>query len=276
MIAGKNMKLQTDLVAQGGSSASAFLRLVGFFTLIFGFVPFYLAFKASGKVEPTTLPRIFYGLLLRLMGFRLRLHGESAAAGPVFFVSNHSSYLDIPTLGAVLPANFVAKSEVSGWPLIGWLARLQNTVFIERRSIRAGAQQDTLRQRLEAGDSLILFPEGTSSDGQRTLPFKSSLFGVVEKPLADGQAVTVQPVSVVATEIGGMPMGREWRPYYAWYGDMTLVKHVWEVFRIGGFTVDIVFHPPVSIKDFGDRKLLADHCQRAVAEGVDRCITGRF
>ena len=160
--------------------------------------------------------------------------------------------------------------------MFGFLAKLQNTVFIERRAVRAGKQVEIMRSNLEAGRSLILFPEGTSSDGMRTLPFKSSLLSIVEQPLASGAYVAVQPVTVLCTEIGAMPIGRSWRPYYAWYGDMTLVKHLWDVFKIGHFTVDVIFHPAVTIQDFGDRKLLSDYCQRTIAKGVDSCVTGRF
>ena len=198
-----------------------------------------------------------------------------SVAPSTLFVANHSSYLDVPVLGALIPAAFAAKSEVAGWPLIGTLARLQNTVFIERRVVKTLEQRDSMTARLRRGQSLILFPEGTSSDGTRTLPFKSSLFSIAETPLPDGRHVTVQPVSVLCTELGGFPLGRDWRPYYAWYGDMTLVKHLWNVFRLGEFTVEVIFHPPVTLEDFGNRKALAEHCQREAAKGVEMCVAGR-
>ncbi len=271
------MKIKTDLASGKSATLKAFLKLAGFVLLVVASVPVHLVLRQTKKADPTLMPLFFHRCLVRLLGFRVRIHGKTLGDRKgVLYVSNHSSYLDISVLGSVLKASFVAKSEVNGWFFIGAMARMQNTVFIERKSSRAGQQRDGLRERLEAGDSLILFPEGTSSDGHRTLPFKSSLFSIVDKPLEDGSFIPVQPVSVVATEVGGLPMGRAWRPYYAWYGDMTLVKHVWEVFKIGAFTVDIIFHDPVTIKDFGDRKLLAAYCQRAVAGGVDQCVTGRF
>lgn len=257
----------------------AFLKLGGFVLLVVTFVPVHYAFRLAGRAQSGSLPILFHSFLVRLLGFRVRLHGRplgETTSDPVLYVANHSSYLDIPVLGSVIRGSFVAKSEVNGWFFIGAMARMQNTVFVERKAARASLQRDGLRERLEKGDSLVLFPEGTSSDGHRTLPFKSSLFSIVDKPLESGSFIRVQPVSIVATEVGGLPMGRAWRPYYAWYGDMTLVKHVWEVFKIGAFTVDVVFHPAVSIQDFGNRKLLSAHCQQAVASGVDQCVTGRF
>jgi len=261
--------------------AMASLRLFGFVALVVVMLPAMMVLRMAGSPQAEAMPRRFHAILTRLVGFRLRVHGldkkvEESAGAPVLYVANHSSYLDIPVLGALIPARFVAKAEVERWPFIGFLARVQKTVFVERRAIRAAHQRDGLRDVLEKGESLIVFPEGTSSDGMRTLPFKSSLFSIVEKPLSSGVLAVVQPVTVLCTELGGMPMGRPWRPYYAWYGDMTLVRHVWDVFKIGDFTIDVIFHAPVTMRDFGDRKLLSDYCERMIACGVDRCVTGRL
>ena len=261
-----------------GSSFWGWVRLGGFVGIVVVLVPTFFVLKAVRSSQAEKFPMLFHKLLSALVGARVRKHGRLAKgskAHPILFVCNHSSYMDIPVLGSVIPASFVAKSEVAGWPFIGTMSKFQNTVFIERKMIRAGKQSEVLRQNLEEGKSLILFPEGTSSDGMRTLPFKSSLFSIVEKPMPHGYMVKVQPVSILCTEIGGMPIGRSWRPYYAWFGDMTLIKHVWDVFRIASFTVDIIFHPPVTVEDFADRKQLASHCERVIAEGVDDCVTGR-
>lgn len=255
------------------------MRLGGFVVLVVVLVPTFYALKAVKSAKAAAMPELFHAGLSRLLGIKVRVRGHRVQGGsdsPILFACNHSSYLDIPVLGSVIQGSFVAKSEVEGWPFIGTMSKLQNTVFIERRSSRAGAQKNVLRDTLEQGRSLILFPEGTSSDGMRTLPFKSTLFSIVEKPLVNGHKIRVQPVSVLCTEIGGMPIGRSWRPYYAWFGDMTLVKHAWDVFRISSFTVDVIFHPPVTIDDFGNRKLLSSHCERVIAAGVDTCVTGRF
>lgn len=274
------MGYQDSVGAGSVASVMAWLRLAGFVALVVVLVPVLVLLRLTRQPIAEAMPQFFHGLLVRLVGIRVRVRGSMIDArdgqGPILYVSNHSSYLDIPVLGSVLDAYFVAKSEVASWPFFGTMARLQNTVFIERRQGKAGAQRDILRATLEDGHSLILFPEGTSSDGMRTLPFKSSLLAITEQPLANGQFVRVQPVSALCTEINGMPIGRSWRPFYAWFGDMTLVKHVWRVFKIGHFTIDIIFHDPVKIDDFGSRKLLAAYCQAQIADGVDQCVTGRF
>lgn len=253
-------------------------KFLTFVVLVVVFTPYQSFVKLTGWGDLYRFPRFFHGLLCRLFGIRVRVTGQIAdqAQGPVLFVSNHVSYLDIFVIGSVLRASFVAKAEVSGWPVLGLLSRLQDTVFIERRAVRAGEHREGLREKLEKGTSLIVFPEGTSSDGQRVLPFKSTLFSILEKPLSNGSFVRVQPFSLACTEIGGLPIGRAWRPYYGWYGDMTLVKHVWDMFKIGHFTVDLVFHPPVTVEEFGNRKLLSDFCQQLVAKGVEAANNGRI
>lgn len=268
------MRIQTELPNLAGAGVLAAARLIGFLSIFILAAPFQFLVYKTGKGDPFWLPLRFHRLLVWLLGFRVRVHGR-AAQMPTLFVANHASYLDIPVLGSVIPASFVAKSEVADWPMIGTMARMQNTVFIERKAARANTHRNALRERLEMGHSLILFPEGTSSDGKRTLPFKSTLFSIVEEDLPTGPA-RIQPVSVTCSEIGGLPMGRDWRLYYAWIGDMTLVKHLWDVFKIGHFTVDVIFHEPVTIHEFGNRKALSAHCQRAVAGGVEQILTGRI
>jgi 1-acyl-sn-glycerol-3-phosphate acyltransferase len=131
-----------------------------------------------------------------------------------------------------------------------------------------------MSQRLAAGDSLILFPEGTTGDGNRILPFKSALFSVAE-PRIDGKALLVQAVSVAYAKLDGMPMGRYLRPYVAWYGDMALGGHFARVFGLGNVGVIVEFHTPVTIEQFRDRKGLAAHCQAQVSRGVVQALTGR-
>jgi len=159
-------------------------------------------------------------------------------------------------------------------PFFGLLAKLQRSVFIDRRPNRAGAQRDEMVARLESGDSLILFPEGTSGDGNRVLPFKSALFAVAGlRP--HGKPLVVQPVSIAYTRLDGMPIGRYLRPYFAWYGDMDLLGHLWRALGLGHLTVAVEFHPPVTLEDFASRKALAGHCQRAVADGLATALSGR-
>lgn len=222
------------------------------------------------------LPFFYHRICIRLLNFKLIVRGSISTTGPTLYVANHSSYLDITVLGATLPGCcFVAKQEVAGWPLFGWLARLQRTVFVNRQArSQAGEQTEILRERLGKGDSLVLFPEGTSSDGTRTLPFKSALFAIAQTRI-HGRPLTVQPISVTAVALDGIPLGRALRPFYAWYGDMVLLPHLWDIFRMGGMTVVLDFHSPVTLEEFGSRKTLAEHCQKVVAQGVAAAVSGR-
>jgi len=126
---------------------------------------------------------------------------------------------------------------------------------------------------LLAGDTLLLFPEGTSSDGNRVLPFKSALLGAAEAVLASGQHVKVQPVSVAFTGLHGLPMGRENRPLFAWYGDMEMLPHIWEALKAGPLDVVVQFHEPYSL-DMMDRKSLAKRAQGVVQEAQALALAG--
>ena len=221
-----------------------------------------------------SLPITYHGMCAKLLGFDVRTNGKLHAGGPTLFVCNHVSYLDITMLGAVLPASFVAKSEVAGWPLFGLLAKLQRSVFVDRRPSSTSKQRDAMQQRLEEGDNLILFAEGTSGDGLHVLPFRSALFSAAER-VVHGRPPVVQPVSIAYPGIDGLPTGRAHMPWIAWYGDMGMGGHLWNVIGLGRISVDIDFHPPIGLAEHPSRRHLALACHAMVAEGVDRALAGR-
>lgn len=234
-----------------------------------------LLLRLSRREAAARFPRFYHRVCCRLLGLEVVVKGTPAGAGPVLFIANHSSYLDIPVLSSILPTSFIAKADVDGWPVFGYLARLQRTVFVDRTARhKADEQRDTIQGRLLAGDSLVLFPEGTSSDGNRTLPFKTALFAVASTRIGDSP-LTVQPVSVTATHLDGIPLGYVWRQLYAWYGDMELPPHLWRMTRAGRIRVVVEFHTQQSLDTAGTRKALADLCWRSVAQGVERAVTGR-
>ncbi|MGC2854900.1 lysophospholipid acyltransferase family protein [Novispirillum sp. DQ9] len=206
---------------------------------------------------------------------RLEVRGALCRDRPLLLVSNHASYVDIVTLGAIIPGCFVSKAEVRSWPGIGFLAIIARTVFVDRKAASAARQRDQLTARLHEGEPLILFPEGTSSDGNRVLPFRTALFNVAERQV-DGRYPLVQPMAVSYTLRGGLPMGYAGRPTYAWYGDMDLVTHLWELMKAGSFTVEIEFLEPVTIEAFANRKALSRHCETEIRAAVNRALTGRF
>ncbi len=211
--------------------------------------------------------RCYWSVVTRLLGLRVRVIGSPAKMAngrPVVFVSNHSSWLDVPVLGGRIEACFVSKDEIGGWPVVGTVARLGRTVFVSRHRHATGRERDALRERLAAGDNLLLFPEGTTSDGSRVLPFRSSFFAIAE----GADPPLIQPVSVVYDRLGGLPTGRASRPVFAWYGDMDLAPHFWHFAQQRGLRVTILLHPPLDPTRFASRKALSQAVWQAVADGA--------
>jgi len=229
-----------------------------------------------------TFPSTFNRYLCRLFGIRITVFGKPIQDRGVLMVGNHTSYFDILVLSSLAQISFVAKSEVAGWPIFGILAKLQQAVFVERaRRSQTGEARDQIRERLLAGDALVLFPEGTSNDGNRVLPFKSALMGAVETEIGkDPQGrplyVPVQPVSLAYVGVHGIPMGRENRPLYAWYGDMELVPHLWEALLSGPMEVVVEFHPPITVDAAGGRKAMAAQVEAIVRRGQARALAGNY
>jgi 1-acyl-sn-glycerol-3-phosphate acyltransferase len=222
-----------------------------------------------------TLPWRYHKLVAALFGIHIKVVGTPVTGEGVLMVANHTSWADIVIFSAATPLSFVSKAEVARWPLFGSLARLQRSVFVERhRRSATGETRDVIRERLLDGDTLLLFPEGTSHDGNTVLPFKSALLGAAEARLAGGQHVKVQPVSTAFTGLHGLPMGRENRPLFAWYGDMEMVPHLWEALLAGPLDVVVQFHQPLSL-DVMDRKTLARRAEEMVREGQAEALAGR-
>lgn len=258
-----------------GSPLRAFVRIFAYLALTAILLPVQVFALNFNKKLSVQLPVFYHRVCAWILGFQVRVHGEPAAEPPVLFACNHMSYSDIAILGSLLPASFVAKAEVASWPLFGFLAKLQRTVFVDRRATKATKQRDKMVRRLEAGDNMILFPEGTSSDGNSVLPFKSALFSVAQVE-PQGRPLLVQPVSLAYTRLDGMPVGRALRPYFAWYGAMTLASHFWQVAGLGHTTVDVIFHSPVTISEYQSRKALSEDCHSIVARGVSAANAGRL
>lgn len=253
------------------------VRFGGWLALTLSLLPPYaLAMGCGRKAWCSGLAILYWRALIQVVGFEVVVKGTVSTERPTLFVSNHASYFDIVVLGSLLPAYFVAKKEVGQWPGIGFLAKMARTVFVDRRPRRSLDQRDEMVSRLEVmKESLVLFPEGTSSDGSRVLPFKSALLSVAEASRGDAKGLAVQPVSVAYTRLDGMPMGRHLRPFFAWYGGMELVPHLWMALGLGRTTVEVRFHAPVRLAEFGSRRALADHCHQVINAGVVAANTGR-
>jgi len=200
---------------------------------------------------------------LWLTGLRLVVRGKPVESGAL--VSNHSTWADILTLRSVKLMYFVAKAEVRSWPAVGVITTVTGTVFIERKRSQAKQQEQVLRERLAARQLLIFFPEGTSTDGLRVLPFKSSLFAAFFHD-HQGADLWIQPVTVRYLPAAGSGLPAS---FYGWWGDMDLGGHIWAVMsRSFGGRAEVIFHQPVKPQSFPDRKALAEHCTAVVARGL--------
>jgi lyso-ornithine lipid O-acyltransferase len=256
-----------------GSPTLRLMRLALYVAWTVLLMPVQLVGLACRRRWTRTLPVLYHRWCCRILGFRIRVVGTPTTSRPVLFVANHVSYTDITILGSVIAGSFIAKSEVADWPFFGWLAKLQRSVFIDRRVASTAAQRDAVSMRLAAGDALILFPEGTSGDGNRVLPFKSALFAAAQP--SEDLPVIVQPVSIAYTRLDGMPIGRLYRPYFAWYGSADLAPHIWSMVGLGVVEVVVEFHPPTFFVDCGSRKALAAYCHASIAGGVVGALLGR-
>lgn len=230
-------------------------------------LPSLIALLLIGRA-PTTIIRLWHRGAIVILDLDIELSGKPAVAAPALFVANHISYLDILVLGAMLNPAFVAKSEVGDWPVIGWLAHLVRTVFVDRQRRSSRQQRDAVAERLAAGESLVLFPEGTSSDGTKVLPFKSTLFSAVEAP-GVAHRVSLQPITLAyGSHRKASPIDKGLGVSYAWYGDMDLLPHLWLVLGLPGAHVSVLLHDVLQTTANTDRKHLAAAAERVVGAGL--------
>jgi 1-acyl-sn-glycerol-3-phosphate acyltransferase len=209
----------------------------------------------------------FHAGVARLFNLEIVTHGTPCVDRPTLYVCNHSSYLDVFVLGSVLPGSFIAKSEVANWPLFGSLAKLQNTLFFERNDRRAADQISIMRSHLLRKSNLILFPEGTSTPGDRVERFRSSLFQAARE-----EQINIQPVTVAYSHYRGVPMTQAERDRYAWYLPMTFGPHFLSGLGLGRARVQIIFHDPVKLSAFADRKICAEFCETSVRSGLESAL----
>jgi len=257
-----------------GSPTLRLVRLALYFAWTAGLMPVQLVGLALRRHWTSTLPVFYHRWCCRILGFRIRVIGTPTSERPVLYAANHISYADITVLGSIIPGSFIAKSEVARWPFFGWLAKLQRSVFVDRRVRSTVAQREVIGKRLADGDALILFPEGTSGDGNRVRPFKSALFSAAQQ--GEGiPPVVVQPVSLAYTRLDGIPIGRLYRPFFAWCGALDLAPHLWSMVGLGTVEVVVEFHPPTFLRACGSRKALAEYCHARIAGGVAGALFDR-
>ena len=225
------------------------------------------------------IPGFYHRFVCRLLGIRVRRIGAPVEQRPLLIVANHASWLDISVITAQAPVVFVAKAEIARWPFFGLLAKLQRTVFVERdRRQKTGAVNAEIARRLAEGDPVVLFGEGTASDGNRVLPFRSALIGAARDALAAAehvQQVWIQPLSLAYVNFQGLPMGRQCRPLAAWYGDMDLIRHLSEIGRRGALDVVMTWGEPIAYSGETDRKAVARTLESSVRRLTVAALRGQ-
>ena len=259
----------------GSLLASVRIVLLALFTLIL--IPFQLVLLAVVPKRADQLAYLWHFASRWVLGVRVTIEG-TPQPGPVLYLSNHVSWLDIVILSRAAPLSFVAKADVATWPVFSWLAKWQRTIFVERdRRSKTGIAVGAMADRLESRVALVLFPEGTSSDGWGILPFKSALIGAVVATatrMEDHDVdLFVQPVALAYTRLRGISLGRMEADRTAWLGDIDLLPHLWSVLTTGGLEARIVFGKPVEVNPDTNRKTLAKEMEADVLTLLEQART---
>ncbi|MDV2968577.1 1-acyl-sn-glycerol-3-phosphate acyltransferase [Nitratireductor aquimarinus] len=213
------------------------------------------------------VPRLWHRLTLRMLGVRVRMEGSPAKDRPLMIVANHVSWLDILVLGSLDGVHFIAKSEMRKWPILGTFARQQRSVFVERERRRSSPEQAReIAERLADGDPMVLFAEGTTGDGNRVLPFKSTLFGAAQLALASDRAdsVTLQPVALIYVSKGGLRLDRRERAAISWIGDTDLLPNLITLWQSRPIDIDVRYGDPIPFLAKGDRKTVTREAEAQV------------
>jgi lyso-ornithine lipid O-acyltransferase len=243
------------------------LLMFGAFTALL--MPAQALSVAFGWRSRRWIPHKYHRVVCSLLGVRVHNAGVCAQRRPLLIISNHTSWLDIIVISAAAPVIFVAKHEVGTWPFVGRLAKLQRSIFVDRaRRHKTGEVNAEIARRMIDGDPVVLFGEGTSSDGNRVLPFRTALIGAAHNALTEAQLghVSVQPLSLTYVGLDGLPLGREQRRALAWYGGIDLWPHLKSVLRRGAIDVHLTWGEPIPYDAGTNRKQFAGEIQAKVRQ----------
>jgi 1-acyl-sn-glycerol-3-phosphate acyltransferase len=254
----------------------AYLTALFFFTMTPLLISIQWLVGKLGLPGWGSIAKFYYRVLIHILGIKVRIDGQPVRDRAVLFVSNHVSWADILIIGSIMPVAFVSKTEVGNWPLVGVTARLQKTVFVDRsRRQQTGDAIAEMVKRLHDSISVMLFAEGTSSDGNRVLPFRSALIGAVREAGARAGGITVQPMSIGYTRVNGIPMGRLHRPLIAWYGDLDFMPHITEFIARGAVDAVVSYGEPFAADGSSDRKAMTKSLEGAARQITAATLLGR-
>lgn len=243
------------------------LKILLIFFVILILIPIQYFIVLTNLKCKSFIPLIFHKTILKVLGIKLKLLGEKSNIRPLVLVGNHTSYLDIIILGSIMPISFIAKEEISNWFLFGFLAKMQNTIFIKRKNYKTLESLKNINKTLDTNSVIVLFPEGTTNAGKKILNFKSSFFNLFE----NNNTLRLQNFSLCYTHINDMPIDNRTRPQISWYGDMDIISHLSNLLKFSCLNATIVFHPILSIKGV-DRKTISVASFKQVKEGIEKAF----
>jgi 1-acyl-sn-glycerol-3-phosphate acyltransferase len=248
------------------------LILFFLFLIISISIPIQILFNIAGFRLKKLYPLFFYKMIKVVIGININFDRTKLVkqGKGVLYIANHVSWFDIICLGTLLNARFIAKKEVSKMGIFGFLASISNTFFIDNENKNKIIEYNHfIQNKLKKGENFIIFPEGTTSDGNGIINFKSSM---LECAFDDSMQINIQPISICYSKLNNIPMGIYSRRNIAWVGDTSMVAAMANFLRSGRITVDIVFHELMSIKNFRNRKELANHCEYQILSGINKTL----
>ena len=241
----------------------SFLKVFLIILIILFLIPIQYIFVQFKLKHRIYIPIVFHKILLKILGIKVKLIGQNAIVRPLILAGNHTSYLDIIILGSIMPICFIAKEDIKHWFLLGFLAKMQNTIFIKRKNYKTLENLNSINKELDNKSAIVLFPEGTTNTGKKVLNFKSSLFNLFE----NNNTLTLQNFSLCYTHINDMPIDNRTRPQISWYGDMNIMSHLSNFLKISCVNATIVFHPILPLKGL-DRKSISISSIKQVKKGI--------
>ena len=236
----------------------------------------WIAVRFDGDLQ-ISLPQYWHRLAVSLIGVNIIVHGAPDPRKPLLMAANHTSWLDLPVIGSLAPLSFVADSKIVGRPILGLLAKLQSSVFVDRNDTAyAGETAYQIATRAAPGDTVVVFAEGTSNAGNGVLPFCGGLVETAREVLANNdRGVWVQPLSIAYTSVQGLPMGRQFRRVAAWTGEVRFLPHAWTVLRENSIDAVISFGEPIRYEPGADRARITRQAEDSVRKMTANVLTGR-
>ena len=230
-------------------------------------------FPIINRKSRKNLIKLWSLLLLKIFNINLIVNHDLKkilAKKNYLIVSNHISWLDIFVINTAHPVTFVAKQSISEWPILNWLVKASETIFIDRKISSLKIQESKIIKHLNKKKNLVIFPEGTSSDGNEVLPFKSSLFNIFEKNL--NAKISIQTITIIYKKINGIAMNRIDRKNITWHSNMDLIPNIFNVLKKLSIEVEIIFNKEFLPNKGYDRKKLALHCWEKISYNLTNSL----